>query len=239
MIAPDQPLTIGSLIFDGMDQIDFTGPFEVLSRVPNATFHIGAKTAGPVADTCGLRLLADKTLAEMPMLDILHVPGGPGQEALMDDEEVLGFIRRQAENATCVFSVCTGTLLCGAAGLLVGRRATTHWAALDVLPHFGAITLRDRVVRDGKFLFAGGVTSGIDGALQLVADLRGAAAAMEIQLYMQYQPEPPFDSGTPERAPADILGRARNKMQGLTAKRIETAKRVASQQQIPYGRNAG
>jgi cyclohexyl-isocyanide hydratase len=135
-----------------------------------------------------------------------------------------------------VFSVCTGALICGAAGLLVGRRATTHWAAMDVLPYFGAIPSNDRVVVDGNYYFAGGVTSGIDGALQLAAALRGDEVAMQIQLYMQYQPEPPFDAGTPERAPAEIVERARRSVKDLTARRIETAKRIAARLGLPYGR---
>ena len=128
MIPADRHLHIGSILFDGLDQIDFTGPFEVLSRIPNSTLHVAGKTTAPVRDTRGLTLVPDKTFAEVPKLDVLHVPGGPGQEALMEDEETLAFIRRQAEGALFVFSVCSGALVCGAAGLLKGRRATTHWA---------------------------------------------------------------------------------------------------------------
>lgn len=227
MIPADRHLHIGSILFDGLDQIDFTGPFEVLSRIPNSTLHVAGKTTAPVKDTRGLTLVPDVTFAEVPKLDVLHVPGGPGQEALMEDEETLAFIRKQADGALFVLSVCTGALVCGAAGLLRGRRATTHWAAMDVLPLLGAIPVHDRVVIDGNAIFAGGVTSGIDGALQLAALLRGEAAAQQIQLYMQYQPEPPFDAGTPERAPQAVVAAARETFAALTARRMDTARRVA------------
>jgi cyclohexyl-isocyanide hydratase len=228
MIANDTHLEIGSLVFDGMDQIDLTGPFEVLSRIPNSTYRLYGKTAPVVRDIKGLRLLPDADLAEAPALDVLHVPGGFGQEALMEDEAVLGWLRRQAAGARAVFSVCTGALLCGAAGLLRGRRATTHWASFHLLPFFGAIPVNERVVVDGNWVFAAGVTAGIDGALRLAAELRGVEAAQSIQLHMVYAPEPPFNSGTPETAPAAILDEARSAVAGITARREATAKRVAA-----------
>src|SRR6516165_2398444 len=228
MIPHDVHLQIGSLLFEGLDQIDLTGPFEVLSRIPNSTYRIYAKTAGAVRDVRGLRLTPDATLAEAPPLDVLHVPGGFGQEALMEDPEVLGWIRQQAGGASSIFSVCTGALLCGAAGLLKGRRATTHWASFNLLPFFGAIPVNERVVVDGSYVFAAGVTAGIDGALRLAAELRGNDAAQAIQLHMAYAPEPPFNSGTPETAPPAILQRARQSVQGITAKREVTARRVAA-----------
>jgi cyclohexyl-isocyanide hydratase len=228
MIPPDTHLQIGSLLFEGLDQIDLTGPFEVLSRMPNATYRVFAKTTNPVRDVRGLRITPDAALADAPQLDLLHVPGGFGQEALMDDEEVLGWIRRQAAGARCVFSVCTGALICGAAGLLKGRRATTHWAAFHLLPFFGAIPVNERVVVDGNMIFAAGVTAGIDGALRVAAELRGDEAAQAIQLYMQYAPEPPFDSGTPETAPPAILEGARRAVHAITEQRGVTARRVAA-----------
>jgi len=228
MIPHDVHLQIGSLLFEGLDQIDLTGPFEVLSRIPNSTYRIYAKTAGAVRDVRGLRLTPDATLAEAPPLDVLHVPGGFGQEAFMEDPEVLGWIRQQAGGASSIFSVCTGALLCGAAGLLKGRRATTHWASFNLLPFFGAIPVNERVVVDGSYVFAAGVTAGIDGALRLAAELRGNDAAQAIQLHMAYAPEPPFNSGTPETAPPAILQRARQSVQGITAKREATARRVAA-----------
>jgi cyclohexyl-isocyanide hydratase len=228
MIPHDTHLHIGSLLFEGIDQIDLTGPFEVLSRIPNATYRIYGQTAAPVRDVKGLWLTPDACLANAPALDVLHVPGGPGQEALMENTEVLGWIRKQAEGACCIFSVCTGALLCGAAGLLNGRRATTHWASFHLLPYFGTIPVNERVVVDGAWVFAAGVTAGIDGALRLAAELRGDEVAQAIQLHMVYAPEPPFDSGTPETAPAAILRQAQQSLRAITARREDTARRVAS-----------
>src|ERR1700755_878840 len=226
MIPHDVHLQIGSLLFEGLDQIDLTGPFEVLSRIPNSTYRIYGKTASPVRDIKGLRLIPDAVLADAPPLDVLHVPGGFGQEALMEDAKVLAWIRRQAEGACSIFSVCTGALLCGAAGLLKGRRATTHWASFHLLPFFGAIPVNERVVVDGSFVFAAGVTAGIDGALRLAAELRGDDAARTIQLTMEYAPEPPFDSGTPACAPPDIVQKARQAMQAITSRRENSARRI-------------
>ena len=228
MIPHETHLQIGSLLFDGLDQIDLTGPFEVLSRIPNATYRVYAKTVEPVRDVRGLRLTPDATLADAPQLDVLHVPGGFGQEGVMEDDEVLAWIQRQTEGARSVFSVCTGALLLGAAGLLRGRRATTHWASFHLLQLFGAIPVNERVVVDGNWIFAAGVTAGIDGALRLAAELRGDDVARAIQLYMQYAPEPPFDSGTPERAPVSILDQAKRAVADITAQREATARRVAA-----------
>jgi cyclohexyl-isocyanide hydratase len=228
MIPHHTHLHIGSLLFEGIDQIDLTGPFEVLSRLPNATYRIYGKAAAPVRDLKGLWLMPDAPLADAPPLDVLHVPGGFGQEALMEDTEVLGWIRQQASGACHIFSVCTGALLCGAAGLLRGRRATTHWASLHLLPLFGAIPVNERVVIDGAWVFAAGVTAGIDGALRLAAELRGEETAKAIQLSMVYAPEPPFDSGTPETSPPAILQQARQSLRAITARREKTARRVAA-----------
>ncbi|HTO82780.1 MAG TPA: DJ-1/PfpI family protein [Methylomirabilota bacterium] len=229
MIPHDTHLQIGSLLFEGLDQIDLTGPFEVLAQISNATYRLYAKTTDTVRDMRGLRLAPDAALGDAPQLDVLHVPGGIGQQALMEDAAVLDWLRRQAAGARCVFSVCTGALVCGAAGLLNGRRATTHWASFHLLPFFGAIPVNRRVVVDGNLVCAAGVTAGIDGALRVAAELRGDAAAQAIQLYMVYAPEPPFDSGTPETAPTDIVERTRASLRTLTAQREETARRVAAQ----------
>jgi cyclohexyl-isocyanide hydratase len=228
MIPHDTHLHIGSLLFEGVDQIDLTGPFEVLSRIPNSTYRIYGKTVAPIRDVRGLRLAPDAALADAPPLDVLHVPGGFGQEALMEDAEVLAWIRQQAAGACSIFSVCTGALLCGAAGLLKGRRATTHWASFHLLPFFGAIPVNERVVVDGAWVFAAGVTAGIDGALRLAAELRGDEAAQAIQLHMAYAPEPPFNAGTPETAPAAILAQAQQSVRDVTARREQTARRVAA-----------
>jgi cyclohexyl-isocyanide hydratase len=224
---PSGHLHIGIMIFPKMDQIDFTGPFEVLSRVPDSTIHVFARDKAPLRDIKGLILTPEESLSEVGPLDVLVVPGGPGQEALMEDEAVLAFIRERAETARYVYSVCTGALICGAAGILKGVRATTHWASFELLPYFGAVPTDQRVVLDGKHLSAAGVTAGIDGALKLASLLRGAHAAQEIQLGIEYAPEPPFHSGTPKTAPPEVLEAARSATAALTKKRIETAKRVA------------
>jgi cyclohexyl-isocyanide hydratase len=227
VIAQEGQLQIGSLLFEGVDQIDLTGPFEVFTRIPNASCRIFGKTVEPVRDVRGLRLMADATLSQAPQLDLLHVPGGFGQEALMDDEPVLAWIRDQAAGARCVFSVCTGALICGAAGLLKGRRATTHWSSTHLLAFFGAIAVPGRVVTDGNIVTAAGVTAGIDGALRVAADLCGTDVAEAIQLSIAYAPEPPFNSGTPESAPPAVLAHVRSSYRTITEQRERTARRVA------------
>ena len=228
-------LQIGGILFPELDQADFTGPFEVLSRISNSTFHILAKTKEPVRDAKGLMLVPEKTLNESPQLDLLLVPGGAGVNAAMEDETILGFVRAQATQARLVFSVCTGALVLGAAGLLVGRKATTHWASHHLLREFGAIPVNDRVVIDGGLVTAAGVTAGIDGALKITSLLRGERAAQDIQLYIQYAPEPPFNSGDPQTAPTEIAQARRNAMQPLLGERLAIAQRVAKKFSI--GRN--
>ena len=228
MLSETLHLNVGSLLFEDIDQIDLTGPFEVLSRIPNATHRIYAKSIEPVRDLMGLRVAPDATLALAPQLDILHVPGGRGQEALMEDEEILGWLRNQADGARKVLSVCTGALLCGAAGLIRGRRATTHWASFHLLHWFGAIPVDERVVVDGDWIFAAGVTAGIDGALLLAAEVRGVPVAQRIQLDIAYAPEPPFQSGTPDTAPREILEAARHDVAELIARREASARRAAA-----------
>jgi cyclohexyl-isocyanide hydratase len=224
MIPLETHLTIGGLIYPNMDQCDFTGPFEALARVPNSRFLTIWKDKNPVRDFAGMQLMPDTTIAEAPQLDVLLVPGGYGQQPLMQDETVLSFIRKQAAGARFVFSVCTGALLCGAAGLLRGKRATTHWTAMEVLPYFGAIPSNERVVVDGKLVSAGGVTSGIDGSLIVVSLLRGENVAQELQLYMAYDPHPPFQAGSPASAPASILSAVTQRAKPITEQRLETAR---------------
>jgi cyclohexyl-isocyanide hydratase len=193
-------LVIGFLIFPGQDQIDFTGPFEVLSRLPATTIHVISKTIDPVRDIKGLILIPEITIADAPVLDVLVVSGGLGQQNLMDDNEILSMIRKQFESGRYVFSVCTGALLCGAAGILKGKRGTTHWAAWDLLKYYGAEAVKSRFVVDGNYISTAGITAGIDGALQLAAILCGEDVAKEIQLDIEYAPSPPFESGTPDKA---------------------------------------
>lgn len=220
-------LTIDALVFPEMDQMDLTGPFEVLSQMPGSTIHLVWKDTAPVRDARGLRLVPDTPLASAPACDVLLVPGGPGQEQLMEDEAVLSFLRGQAQRARYVMSVCTGALTCGAAGLLRGLRATTHWNSLHLLPYFGAIPVEERVVIDGCHVSTGGVTAGIDGALRLVALLRGEKTAQAIQLAMQYAPDPPFASGSLGTAPPEVIEICRNAFRRISEARLETARRVA------------
>ena len=220
-------IDIGILIFPRMDQIDFTGPFSVLSRVPASSVHVIARNAGPIKDHKGLILTPDKTLAEAPPLDVLLIPGGPGQEALMEDEPVLSLIRKQASEGKIVFSVCTGALICGAAGILRGRRATTHWAAFDLLRYFGAVPVESRVVVDGNLVSAAGVTAGIDGALMLASLLRNDEVAQGIQLDIQYAPKPPFNSGEPGSAPREVLAAVTERYRPIKAARELTARKAA------------
>jgi cyclohexyl-isocyanide hydratase len=227
-INPEVHLNLGAILFPRMDQTDFTAPFEVLSRLPNSTFHVIGKTTAPVTDVMGLILTPRIALADAPQLDVLLVPGGEGVNALMEDEAVLGFIRKQAAGARIVFSVCTGALVCGAAGLLKGRRATTHWASLQLLEHFGAVPVNERVVTDGNLVTAAGVTAGIDGALMVAARLRGEFVAQKIQLQIQYAPEPPFNSGTPETAPTEVLESQRAALGELLETRLAIIKRVVA-----------
>lgn len=221
-------LSIGFLLFPRLTQLDFTGPFEVLSRLPGATVRTLWKQAGPVRSDTGLVIHADTALADCPQLDLLCVPGGPGVAALMEDEEVLAFLRRQAPGARWVTSVCTGALVLGAAGLLKGRRATTHWASHDFLAALGAVPVEARVVRDGNLLTGGGVTAGIDFALTIAAEIAGPEAAQAIQLQIEYAPSPPFEAGHPSVAPAAVLEAARSRGAGMRAEREALVARVAA-----------
>jgi len=221
-------LAIGFLIFPRLTQLDFTGPFEVLSRLPGAVVHVVWKVAGPVRSDTGLTFIADTGFADCPPLDLICVPGGPGVAALMDDEEVLAFIRRQAAGARYVTSVCTGALVLGAAGLLVGRRATTHWASHDFLAALGATPVAARVVRDGSLFTGGGVTAGIDFALTIAAEIAGPEAAQAIQLAIEYSPEPPFAAGHPDTAPPGVLAAAKARGAGMRREREALVARVAA-----------
>jgi cyclohexyl-isocyanide hydratase len=224
---PTQNLTIGALVFPRMDQIDLTGPFEVLSRLPDSAFHLIGKTLAPVRDIQGLILTPEIAIADAPQLDVLVVPGGFGQQDLMDDEEVLAFLRSQAAGAQFIFSICTGALLLGGAGLLRNVRATTHWSTQHLLQYFGAIPVDERVVIDGRIVTAAGVTSGIDGALRLAALLRGDIVAQTIQLGIEYAPDPPFSSGSPKTAPLEVLNAARDRIREISERRLKTAKQTA------------
>lgn len=223
-----RPLCVGCLIFEQMDQIDFTGPFEVLSRMPDTTIQIIGKEVAPMRDVQGLRLSPDVRITEAGVFDVLLVPGGHGQQALMHDDEVLELIRKHAQSEKLLFSVCTGALLCGAAGVLMGRQVTTHWSTRHLMQYYGALLVDARVVVDGNFISAAGVTAGLDGALTLVSLLQGDAAAQEIQLAIEYAPNPIFQSGTPESAPADVLESYQKKYEPIgTAREIEAIRYAA------------
>jgi cyclohexyl-isocyanide hydratase len=224
-----RPLSVGCLIFEQMDQIDFTGPFEVLSRMPDTAVRIIGKELSPVRDVQGLRLTPDVTVADAGIFDVLLVPGGHGQQALMHDEEVLALIHKQVRMERLLFSVCTGALLCGAAGVLKGRHVTTHWSARHLMPYYGADLVDARVVVDGNIISAAGVTAGLDAALVLVSLLRGDAAAEEVQLAIEYAPNPVFHSGTPESAPAQVLESFQKKYELIgTARQAEAIRYAAS-----------
>jgi cyclohexyl-isocyanide hydratase len=202
-----QPVA-GMVLFPGMTQLDLTGPFEVLARLPGWRVEVVAKQAGPVVTDKGLVLVADRDFASAPQYDLIAVPGGPGADEAILDPETVGFVRRQAEGARYVFGICTGSLLLGAAGLLAGRRAGGHWQARDLLTQFGAIVSDDRMTVDGNIYTAGGVTSGIDMALHVAAVIAGDDVAQQLQLQIEYDPEPPFKAGTPFVAPPAIVERA-------------------------------
>jgi cyclohexyl-isocyanide hydratase len=195
----------GMLVFPNMTQLDLTGPYEVLARLPGAETLLLWKNLSPVRSEHGLTIVPMTTLSSCPPLDLVLVPGGPGINHLIEDAEVLDFLRRVATDARYVVGICTGSLVLGAAGLLRGRRAGTHWMSRDLLRSFGAEPVAERVVRDGKFFTGGGVTAGIDVALTVAAEIAGRATAEAIQLGIEYDPAPPFMSGSPERASPDLL----------------------------------
>ncbi|PWC37080.1 DJ-1/PfpI family protein [Azospirillum sp. TSO22-1] len=222
------PLSFGLLLLPRLTQLDLTGPYEVLARVPGAKVHLIWKTLDPVTADTGLRILPTTTFAECPDLDLLLVPGGAGVNELMGDAEALAFLRERAGCTRHLASVCTGALVLGAAGLLKGRRSGTHWASRPFLTAFGAIPVAERVVVDGTLFTGGGVTAGIDIALRIVADLLGETAAKAIQLSIEYDPKPPFDNGSPEAADAAVLERVMGAMGGMLEARAAAVKAAAA-----------
>lgn len=200
-------------IFDGLTALDAVGPYEVLQRLPGARVHFLAAAPGPKRTDKGmLTVVADRALDELPDPDVIVVPGGPGSRALMEDETVLEWLRAAHETSRWTTSVCTGSLVLAAAGILDGLEATTHWLVLDVLERYGATPVSRRVVEQGKVITAAGVSAGIDMALTLAAHIAGLEVAQTIQLSIEYDPQPPFKGGSAASAPEEIVRRERAKM---------------------------
>lgn len=221
-------IRIGFLLYPGVTQLDATGPAQVLARVPGAVVHMVWKATAPVSTDAGFAIVPTDSFQSCPQLDVLCVPGGGGQAELMADQEVLSFLRRQAEGARYVTSVCTGSLLLGAAGLLKGYEAGCHWAWRDLLRLFGATPKAARVVRDRNRISGGGVTAGIDFALTLAAELAGDEAARLIQLSLEYDPAPPFSCGSPESAGEERVARFRREIQPSFERRRELVERAVA-----------
>ena len=196
--------TTGFVIFPHLTQLDFTGPLQVLHRLPGARTEIVAKTREPILSDCGMAIMPTKTFADCPQLDLLCIPGGFGVDQAIEDAATITFVREQGARAQYVTSVCTGAFILGAAGLLQHKRATTHWAYHHLLPRVGAIPVQERVVRDGNTFTGGGVTAGIDFAFTVMHEIAGSSVAQAVQLALEYTPHPPFQAGSPALAPAEI-----------------------------------
>src|SRR5450631_1945628 len=222
------PLQIGLVIFPKVTQLDFTGPLQVFSSVPGAKVHLIWKRIEPVPSDSVLTLTPTITFADCPQLDVICVPGGAGSDDMVKDEEVLDFLRRQAKGAKYITSVCTGSLVLGAAGLLRGYRATTHWSAMDHLAPFGATAEKIRVCVDRNRVTGGGVTAGIDFALTLVSIMVDRPNAEMIQLRLEYNPAPPFNSGSPDTAPPQILALMQQRIAPYRQRRDEANSRAAA-----------
>jgi cyclohexyl-isocyanide hydratase len=222
------PLQIGILLFPKVTQLDFTGPLQVFSSVRDAKIHLIWKRIEPVASDSVMMLTPTTSFADCPQLDVICVPGGIGTDDMVNDEEMLAFLRKQAEGAKFITSVCTGSLVLGAAGLLKGYRAATHWSAIDYLPAFGAIPARTRVCTDRNRVTGGGVTAGIDFALTLVSMLVDRRTAEAIQLRLEYNPAPPFNSGSPDTAPSEVLAFINERIAPSKPQRSEAIARAAA-----------
>ncbi len=205
-------MQIAIVLFDRFTALDAVGPYETLGRLPDAELFFVAERTGPVrTDTGNLAITADRTFAEVPGPDIVVVPGGPGQTQQMENETLLDWLCAADATSTWTTSVCTGSLLLAAAGLLDGRRATSHWLALDYLKQFGAVPTGERVVLDGKYVTAAGVSSGIDMGLTLLGRIAGDEHAQAVQLLTEYDPQPPYDAGSPQKAPAHLVEEFRSR----------------------------
>jgi cyclohexyl-isocyanide hydratase len=219
---------LGLLLFPKITQLDLAGPYEVFSRVPGAAVHLLWKDTQPIGSEWGLELRPDTRFDECPALDVLCVPGGPGTFELLGDDVVVNAVRAIAQRSRFVTSVCTGAFLLGAAGLLAGRRATTHWASRELLREFGAIPDEGRIVVDGNLITSGGITSGIDFGLHIAAQLVGDEQAKEIQLAMEYDPAPPFASGSPRVAEPATVARFRERIRERQERRAALVRDASS-----------
>lgn len=222
------PLIVGMVLFDGLTQLDLTGPYEVLARMPDTRVYLIAATLAPVRSEWGLVIVPDATFDDAPPIDVLCVPGGCSVNARLEDERLLAFVRDRGEQARYVTSVCSGALLLGAAGLLRGYRATTHWLSLDLLPLLGAEPVDARVVRDRNRITSAGVSAGIDFGLALAAEIFGVAVAETIQLAIEYDPAPPFNSGSPRTASADVRSALSHASQRTLQERRTLVERAAT-----------
>ncbi len=216
-------MNIVFVLFDNVTQLDFAGPVQFLSRMPGAKIFVASKGGNAVTTDCGFSILPTTSFANCPQADIICVPGGHGVREAISDSALVDFVRNQAKGATWITSVCTGAFILGAAGLLRDKRATCHWGYTHLLPLFGATHEAARVVRDGNLVTAGGVTSGIDFALELIAMISGEEAARTIQLALEYDPAPPFTGGTPDTAPEQILFNLRERVYENAATQMEAA----------------
>ncbi|WP_024280178.1 DJ-1/PfpI family protein [Xanthobacter sp. 126] len=221
-------LKFGLLVFPRITQLDMTGPLQVFSSLPGAEVHLVWKRIEAVQSDTVLSILPTTAFADCPQLDVICVPGGYGTDDLMGDDEVLNFLRAQAAGAKFVTSVCTGSLVLAAAGLLEGRKAATHWSAIDVLPIFGVTASRERVCIDGNRITGGGITAGIDLGLTVISELVDRRTAEAIQLRLEYNPAPPFNAGSPETAPADVLALLQERMKVAKARRLDLARAAAA-----------
>ncbi len=222
------PLQIGIVVFPRVTQLDFTGPLQVFSSVPGAQVHLIWKRIEPVSSDGVMIITPTVSFADCPQLDVICVPGGGGTDDMVNDEEMLAFLRQQAAGAKYITSVCTGSLVLGSAGLLQGYRAATHWTAMDFLTAFGAIPTRTRVCVDRNRVTGGGVTAGIDFALTLVSLLVDRRTAEAIQLRLEYNPAPPFNSGSPDTAPPEILAFMKDKIAAAQIRRGEMIARAGA-----------
>lgn len=223
----EKPFRIVFAVFPGMTQLDFTGPHQFLSRIPGSETLVASRDGGEVPAE-GLVFAKTAVLAEIEACDLICVPGGVNASEAALDAAFVGEVRRLAQGARYVTSVCTGSLILGAAGLLAGRRAACHWAWRHLLPLFGALPDEGRVVRDGNVITGGGVTAGIDFALTVLAEIGGDALAQTLQLGLEYAPAPPFDAGRPETAPPAVLATYRQRMAPIMPHREAQAREAAA-----------